>query len=132
MKPGIHERKWEIDSLCYVMRLSYHYWKTTGDSSVFDDHWRDAMKLILNTFIEQQRKNDKGPYKFRRETSTPTDTQYGRGYGNPTKKIGLIHSMFRPSDDSTIYPFLISSNMFAVVSLREVAIIFSVALKSDA
>ena len=31
---GIHERKWEIDSLCYVVRLAYHYWKVTGDDSV--------------------------------------------------------------------------------------------------
>lgn len=27
MRGGIHERKWEIDSLCYVVRLAYHYWK---------------------------------------------------------------------------------------------------------
>lgn len=29
MKPELHERKWEIDSLCYPIRLAYHYWKTT-------------------------------------------------------------------------------------------------------
>src|SRR5512138_2206872 len=39
MKPGLHERKWEIDSLCYPVRLSYGYWKTTGDASVFDSQW---------------------------------------------------------------------------------------------
>lgn len=27
MKPELHERKWEIDSLCYPLRLAYHYWK---------------------------------------------------------------------------------------------------------
>ncbi|HEV7621284.1 MAG TPA: glycoside hydrolase family 125 protein, partial [Flavisolibacter sp.] len=37
MKPGVHERKWEIDSLCYPIRLAYQYWKTTGDVSPFDD-----------------------------------------------------------------------------------------------
>src|SRR5690606_15903934 len=26
MQPGIHERKWEIDSLCYPVRLAYGYW----------------------------------------------------------------------------------------------------------
>ncbi|HEY8915581.1 MAG TPA: glycoside hydrolase family 125 protein, partial [Chitinophaga sp.] len=29
MKPELHERKWEIDSLCYTVRLAYHYWKTS-------------------------------------------------------------------------------------------------------
>lgn len=131
MKPGIHERKWEIDSLCYVMRLSYNYWKITGDSSVFDSDWKKAMLLILQTFKEQQRKDLKGPYKFQRSNGNPLDTQFAEGYGNPTKKVGLIHSMFRPSDDATFYPFLISSNMFAVVSLRETAEIFSEIFKDE-
>lgn len=125
MKPGIHERKWEVDSLCYVMRLSYNYWKVTGDASVFDNDWKKAMLLIQKTFREQQRKESKGPYQFQRSNGNPLDTQFAGGYGNPTKKLGLIHSMFRPSDDATFYPFLISSNMFAVVSLRETAEIFS-------
>ncbi len=131
MKPGIHERKWEIDSLCYVIRLSYNYWKITGDSSVFDADWKKGMLLILQTFKEQQRKDSKGPYKFQRSNGNPLDTQFAGGYGNPTKKVGLIHSMFRPSDDATFYPFLISSNMFAVVSLRETAEIFSEIFKDE-
>ena len=131
MKPGIHERKWEIDSLCYVMRLSYSYWKTTQDSSVFDSDWKKAMLLILKTFKEQQRKDSKGPYKFQRSNGNSLDTQFAGGFGNPTNKVGLIHSMFRPSDDATFYPFLISSNMFAVVSLRETAEIFSKILKDE-
>ncbi|HBC86294.1 MAG TPA: metal-independent alpha-mannosidase [Lentisphaeria bacterium] len=125
MKPGVHERKWELDSLCYVVRLAHGYWKNTGDVSIFDSSWRKAMKLIVKTLKEQQRKDSNGPYKFERRTVNPTDTQCGRGYGNPTRKVGLIHSMFRPSDDGTIYPFLISSNMFAVVSLRQLNYIFS-------
>lgn len=125
MKPGVHERKWEIDSLCYVVRLAHGYWKATGDASLFDSNWQEAMKLIVKTFREQQRLSNHGPYSFTRRTEVPTDTQYGRGYGNPTKKIGLIHSMFRPSDDATFYPFLVSSNMFAVVSLRQLNEIFT-------
>ena len=130
MKPGVHERKWEIDSLCYVMRLSYHYWKTTGDASIFDEDWKNAMLLILKTFREQQRKENKGPYKFLRGNGNPLDTQFGGGYGNPTHKNGLIHSMFRPSDDATFYPYLISSNMFAVVSLRQISEIFATQFSS--
>lgn len=130
MKPGVHERKWEIDSLCYVMRLSYHYWKTTGDASIFDEDWKNAMLLILKTFREQQRKENKGPYKFQRGNGNPLDTQFGDGYGNPTHKNGLIHSMFRPSDDATFYPYLISSNMFAEVSLRQISEIFKTIFSS--
>jgi meiotically up-regulated gene 157 (Mug157) protein len=43
------------------------------------------------------------------------------GWGNPTKPVGLIASMFRPSDDATVFPFLVPSNFFAVVSLRQLS-----------
>ena len=121
MKPGLHERKWELDSLCYAIRLAYHYWQTTNDTSPFDVDWADAMRLVVKTCREQQRKTGPGPYKFGRETSWSTDTVPGNGYGNPTRPIGLIHSTFRPSDDATVFPFLVPSNWFAVVSLRQVA-----------
>ncbi len=119
MKPELHERKWEIDSLCYAIRLAYHYWKKTGDTSCFDSDWVNAMKLVVKTFKEQQRKENQGPYRFARNTSKPTDTLPGNGYGNPIKPVGLIVSSFRPSDDATILPFLIPSNYFAVVSLKQ-------------
>ena len=128
MKPGVHERKWEIDSLCYVIRLSHGYYTETSDASIFNKKWQEAMDLIVKTFREQQRKENHGPYHFQRTANNPTDTQFGNGYGNPTKKIGLIHSMFRPSDDACFYPFLVSSNMFAVVSLRQLAHIYSAVL----
>lgn len=118
MKPGIHERKWEIDSLCYPIRLAHGYWEVTGDTSPYDAEWLAAMKRVLQTFKEQQRKNGQGPYTFQRKSQFATDSVPMKGYGYPTKKVGLIHSMFRPSDDATIYPFLIPSNIFALTSLR--------------
>ena len=121
MKPGLQERKWEIDSLCYPLRLSYHYWKQSGDITPFDKQWKKAALLIVKTFKEQQRKTNKGPYKFERRTSWATDGVPLGGYGYPAKPVGLIHSMFRPSDDATIFPFLIPSNFFAVVSLQQLA-----------
>jgi meiotically up-regulated gene 157 (Mug157) protein len=123
MKPGIHERKWEIDSLCYPIRLAYSYWELTDDTSLFDSDWKQAMSLVVKTFKEQQRLSDKGPYSFQRRTSWATDGVPMGGYGYPTKKIGLIHSMFRPSDDATVYPFLIPSNLFALTSLRQLTLI---------
>lgn len=124
MKPELHERKWEVDSLCYPVRLAYNYWKTTGDSSFFDKQWQKAGKLILDTFKVQQRKGSRGPYHFQRKTEVASDTAPNGGYGNPIKLVGLICSIFRPSDDATIYPFLVPSNYFAVVSLRQMAEMF--------
>lgn len=121
MKPELHERKWEIDSLCYPVRLAHGYWKTTGDTSVFDASWFSAMRLIIKTFREQQRKENPGPYKFQRVTGWQTDTVAGAGYGNPVNPVGLIVSIFRPSDDATIWPFLVPSNYFAVRSLSQMA-----------
>jgi meiotically up-regulated gene 157 (Mug157) protein len=119
MKPGLHERKWEIDSLCYPVRLAHGYWKATGDGSCFDANWRKAAALILQTFREQQRLHDHGPYHFQRESAVPGDTLPQEGYGNPTRPCGLIHSGFRPSDDACILPFLIPSNLFAVTALQQ-------------
>ena len=119
MKPGVHERKWEIDSLCYPIRLAYHYWKATGDTSPFDEKWKESVRITVKTFREQQRKDNKGPYTFQRMTTQPLDTLTLGGYGNPVKPNGLICSSFRPSDDATTYPFLIPSNFFAVTSMRQ-------------
>jgi len=119
MKPGLHERKWEIDSLCYPVRLAYHYWKETKDATPFNDQWKQSIKAILKTFKEQQRKENQGPYRFQRTTSWATDGVPLNGYGYPVKANGLICSMFRPSDDATIFPYLIPSNFFAVVSLKQ-------------
>jgi meiotically up-regulated gene 157 (Mug157) protein len=121
MKPELHERKWEVDSLCYPIRLAYGYWTATGDASPFDTDWQEAMRLVVRTFREQQRKEGRGPYKFQRVTGWQTDTVAGAGYGNPVRPVGLICSIFRPSDDATIYPFLVPSNLFAVVTLRHLA-----------
>ncbi len=131
MKPGIHERKWEIDSLCYPIRLSYHYYKQTKDASVFDDQWKAAAQLIIKTFKEQQRKTDKGSYHFQRKTAWASDGVVLNGYGYPVKPNGLICSIFRPSDDATIYPYLIPSNFFAAVSLQQLGYIFSFIYKDN-
>ena len=121
MRPGVGERKWEIDSLCYPIRLAHGYWRATGDRTPFDDAWRQAMRRVLATFREQQRLDGPGPYRFQRSSEVPTETQFLGGYGNPTRPNGMIHSMFRPSDDACLFPLLVPSNLFAVRSLRQLA-----------
>ena len=121
MNPNVFERKWEIDSQCYPIRLAYQYWKVTGDDSIFDATWKEAIGKILIVMKEQQRKNGLGSYSFMRETERQLDTKCCMGYGNPVKPVGLIVSSFRPSDDATTFDFLIPSNFFAVTSLRKAA-----------
>lgn len=125
MIPEVHERKWEIDSLCYPMRLAYEYWKLTGDASIFDEKWLAAMEKILETFTAQQRKDGTTPYTFQRKTERQFDTLSNNGMGTPVKPCGLIASSFRPSDDATTFQFLVPSNFFAVSSLRKGAEILS-------
>ena len=121
MDPNVHERKWEIDSHCYPIRLAYQYWKTTGDESIFGEDWLNAIRNTLKTFKEQQRKDGPGPYSFMRKTERQLDTKCCSGYGNPVNPVGLIVSSFRPSDDATTFDFLVPSNFFAVTSLRKAA-----------
>lgn len=121
LRRGVGERKWEVDSLCYPIRLSYGYWKQTGDVGPFDQRWHEAMRLIVDTFRVQQRKQGDGPYRFQRESTATTETLPAAGLGNPVRPIGLIASGFRPSDDACVFPFLIPSNLFAVTSMRQLA-----------
>ncbi len=120
MKPGVHERKWEVDSLCYAVRLAHGYWKTTADESPFDEEFVRAMQAVMATFRDQQRLTSKGKYTFKRGGEKPAPDA-DELYGPPVKPNGLICSRFRPSDDPTEYQYLIPSNFFAVAALREMA-----------
>lgn len=124
---GVHERKWEIDSLCYPVRLSYRYYKLTNDKSQFDTTWDKAMRLLVKTLRTEQRKDGTSPYYFIRRTTAMIDAPVF-GNGRPVKYTGLICSMFRPSDDATLFPYLIPSNIFAMLSLRQLAEIYSTVL----
>ena len=132
MKKELHERKWEIDSLCYPLRLAYHYWKITHDDSIFDAEWISAITNVLHTFRDQQLRDGRGAYNFQRRTERATDTLINGGWGAPANPVGLIASAFRPSDDATTFKFLIPSNFFAVTSLKKAAEILTEVNKNTA
>ncbi|MDE5560988.1 MAG: glycoside hydrolase family 125 protein [Bacteroidaceae bacterium] len=133
MKKGVHERKYELDSLCYPLRLAYQYWQLTGDDSIFGDLWNRAMGEILALLREQQRvSGTKTSYTFQRKGTFLHDTCSNFGYGHPTKNCGMVASAFRPSDDSQIFPFLVPSNFFAESVLRKAATILREVNKDDA
>jgi meiotically up-regulated gene 157 (Mug157) protein len=123
--PGVGERKWEIDSLCYPIRLAHRYWKETGDTAPFDAQWAQAMHLVVTTFRQQQRKLAPGPYHFQRSSANPTDTLGENGFGAPALPVGLIYAGFRPSDDACVYPLNIPGNFFAVQTLLRLEEMFT-------
>ena len=98
----------------------YLYWKATSDASIFNTKWEKAMALVLKTFQEQQRKENDGPYSFERHTGNAIGTLVNRT-GNPVNPVGMVVSNFRPSDDATIFGFLVPSNMFIVASMRQLS-----------
>ena len=118
MRPELWERKYEIDSLCYPLQLSYHMWKRAGLTEQFDENWIKAVKLILKVFRTEQDHEGSSPYRFQRRDCVFTDTLSRDGKGALVRSgTGLIWSGFRPSDDACVYGYLIPSNMFACVVL---------------
>lgn len=121
--PIVWERKYEIDSLCYPLRLTYLYWKATGDSSILDESFVQSVKTTLDLWITEQNHFENSTYRFTRPSCGPDsqDTIHNNGMGNPVAYTGMTWSGFRPSDDACRYGYLIASNMFAVVVLGYVA-----------
>ncbi|CAF3022588.1 unnamed protein product [Rotaria socialis] len=116
MRPGVHERKWELDSLCYVLRLMHSYWKAVEYDLTFfrenEKEFRSTIRIILQTMKEQQRFNGSGIYTYQRQ-GHPSDP-----HGHKAKPNGLIHTFFRPSDDLQKFPYLIPSQFFAHHTLK--------------
>lgn len=120
--PWLWERKYEIDSLCYPVQLSYLFWKETGCTEHFTKEWKEAAEKILTVFTTEQAHEEESTYLFERENCPYTDTLSRGGKGALVKSgTGLIWSGFRPSDDACVYGYLIPSNMLASVILMQLS-----------
>ncbi len=119
MSPWVWERKFELDSICFSIRLAYMYWKETGNADIFDAGFKQAMLAILDLWRTEQRHFEKSPYRFTRNNGIPTDSLRNNGLGMPVNYTGMIWSGFRSSDDACDFHYNVPANMFAVVSLRQ-------------
>lgn len=137
-KPMVWERKYEIDSLCFVLQLCYEFWKSTARTSFLSDGlFTQALRAILDLWHTEQHHMELSPYRFTRFDCPKTDTLQNDGLGTPVGYTGMLWSGFRPSDDACQYGYLIPSNMFAVTVLRYVSeiaqtVLFDSALKEEA
>ncbi|GAB6168314.1 glycoside hydrolase family 125 protein [Clostridium carnis] len=115
--PWVWERKYEIDSLCYPVRLMYKYWRESSDISFFNDDIKSVLNIIIDLWKTEQYHFEKSDYSFQRLNCSETDTLCNNGLGNPVAFTGMTWSGFRPSDDACKYGYLVPANMFASVVL---------------
>ena len=121
MRPGVHERKWEPDSLLAFFRLSAGYANASRSLRPFDAQWRGALEQALRTLRTEQRLDGGSPYRFHRPDGDPTDDVPNRGQGASTRPNGMVHGAFRPSDDASALPLNVPVNLALAAALDAVA-----------
>ncbi|WP_138755112.1 glycoside hydrolase family 125 protein [Paenibacillus sinopodophylli] len=119
MSPWVWERKFELDSICFSIRLAHAYWKETELTDIFDSSFKAAMRSIVKLWKTEQRHFEQSPYRFVRDNGIPTDSLRNDGLGMPINYTGMIWSGFRSSDDACDFHYNVPANMFAVVALRQ-------------
>ena len=131
---SVFECKYELDSLAAFLEVSRNYYNATQDIDFFKKYdWVKAIENVMMVaeaqMIPTYQPNGNVsalPYTFTRETTRSSETTENDGLGNPVHGgTGLIRSFFRPSDDSTIFQFLIPANMMFSAYLEPCAEIMS-------
>ena len=115
--PWVFERKYEVDSLCYPIRILYLYWKHSGNTEIIKQELEATVKTILTVWKNEQHHYEKSLYSF----SRPNGTVQDRLSDKPLAYTGMTWSGFRPSDDCCSFGYLTASNMFAAVVLGYMA-----------
>lgn len=114
------ERKFELDSLCFPIKLSCTYLELTNDYFLCDNTFYEALKTIVLTFYKEQDHLNRSDYSFRRVKKNGTVKDTSVLNNNLNSKCGLIYSAFRPSDDIQTYAYNIPENFFVLSTLKDI------------
>lgn len=60
-------------------------------------------------------------YEFKQTTDRPTENQFIDGRGQPVAYTGMVKSLFRPSDDATVFTYFIPGNAMMSVELNHLS-----------
>ncbi|KAF2877902.1 Six-hairpin glycosidase-like protein [Massariosphaeria phaeospora] len=119
--------QWELDSLASFLQLSTDYVAATGDYEFFAKYnWTNAVRSVLQTTqsmtVDSYTEDgswQRLPYTY---CAPYGGTPINECNGSPHRgNIGLIRSFHRPSDDASIYQYLIPSNMMFSQALNRSA-----------
>jgi meiotically up-regulated gene 157 (Mug157) protein len=122
----VFDCKWELDSLASFLQISAAYFQKTGDYKFFQKYnWIAAVDaaveaagaMRLGTYAKDG-KVEKSAWTFTGWTNRGSETLTNDGLGNPSKENGMIRTAFRPSDDATIFQFLVPANMMFAAYLE--------------
>lgn len=122
----VFDCKWELDSLASFLQISATYLEKTGDVAFFGRHgWLNAVEAAVDAAaaMREGMYDDDGrvldsAYTFTGWTNRGTETLTNSGLGNPSRANGMVRTSFRPSDDATIFQFLVPANMMWAAALE--------------
>ncbi|KAI3400321.1 hypothetical protein diail_3702 [Diaporthe ilicicola] len=127
----VFDCKWELDSLASFLQVSSGYYERTKDLAFFGRYnWVDAVKaavdaaaaMTVGTYDDEGRVLPSA-WTFTGWTNRGSETLTNDGLGNPSKTNGMVRTAFRPSDDATIFQFLVPANMMFAKYLEEASVI---------
>ncbi|WIK64719.1 glycoside hydrolase family 125 protein [Gleimia hominis] len=119
LSPQVWERKYEIDSLAFPVRLAHRFWQLNGPEHLTPQVHQAAAKIVALWRTEQHHE-ERSPYRHVRP-SEPVDTLAREGRGAPVAVTGMTWSGFRPSDDACTYGYNIPAQLMAVSACRMIA-----------
>lgn len=119
LSDDLWERKYEIDSLAFPVRLAHDLWRATGDAGHLTEAVHEGCRTIIDLWELEQDHERRSSYRHVRP-SYPPDTLGEDGTGMPVAVTGMTWSGFRPSDDACTYGYNVPAQLMAASALARI------------